>query len=485
MSIARHTSYNLAGALLPIAVSLVLTPMLVGAIGVARYGLFSIYLVLLGYFGLFDFGTGRAVGQRIASLRGERRERRNRPFWTSLTICLCLCLVAAAIVAAAVPLIARFLDTANSELAAELHSALYWLVLAVPLAMLSSQFTGALEGAEQFAFVNLVNVVTSVTLLALPLLAAFMISPELDVLAAAATAGRLVSLLGLIVGGAVLLPVRRPQFDPQDVRKLLAFGGWTTISNVVGPILLMFDRFLIGRLLNSAAIGVYALPYSVMTQLQILPTAINRTLFPRIASGTDEEAAATSLTAIALLNSLVTCALVIAAPILLPFLRFWVGAQIGTAASPVAYALIPGIWANSLAMVSATALQAKANTRFLALVHLSEIVPYLVLLYMGIHFLGVAGAALAWSARCMADALIIFSCQKVSLDKFATLFSGIGLTAVTLVLLVLPWDGPLRWLLLVLIGAPTFWQAWHSRPAIARSYQQEALAGLRRMSWLR
>ena len=175
---------------------------------------------------------------------------------------------AAAVVAAAVPLIARFLDTANSELAAELHSALYWLVLAVPLAMLSSQFTGALEGAEQFAFVNLVNVVTSVTLLALPLLAAFMISPELDVLAAAATAGQLVSLLGLIVGGAVLLPVRRPQFDPQDVRKLLAFGGWTTISNVVGPILLMFDRFLIGRLLNSAAIGVYALPYSVMTRVQ-------------------------------------------------------------------------------------------------------------------------------------------------------------------------------------------------------------------------
>ena len=479
MSIARHTSYNLAGTLAPIAVSLVLTPILVSTIGLARYGLLSIYLVLLGYFGLFDFGTGRAVAQRIAALRRETAERRNRAFWTSLSICLALCLVAAVAVSAVIPFVAEFLHVEDRPLALELQKALYWLVVAVPLAMIGSQFTGALEGAEQFGFVNAANTATSIALLAFPLGAALTISRSLEALAAAATVGRLLGLLMLVGGSVALLPIGRPNFDRADVGKLLSFGGWSTVSNVIGPILLMFDRFLIGKLISAAATGIYALPYSLMSQLQIFPNAMTRALFPRIASSHEPEAAEVSSTALTFLNFAVTAMLAMAAPILLPFLCLWLGWHTGLAASPVAYALLPGIWANSLAMVAAMFLQARANTRFLALVHLAEVIPYLFVLYAAVRYLGITGAALAWSARCIIDAWIILRGDRVKLDRAAIATSAISIASLSAASLLLPPTMILRWALVVMIASIALWQAWRTRPVVARDFEQRLLSVFR------
>jgi O-antigen/teichoic acid export membrane protein len=169
----------------------------------------------------------------------------------------------------------------------------------------------------------------------------------------------------------------------------------------------------------------------------------------------------------------------------LPFFWLWVGPETGTASSPVAYALMPGIWVNSLATVTATALVARANTRFLALVHLSEVVPFLLLLYVAIHFFGIVGAGLAWSFRCAVDAAIIFSWQKVRLQKVPIALSGIGISAISAVSLLLTPGDPLRWMLVIGVGGLTLWQAWLWRPPLARDYEQRLYAALRRRSWSR
>ena len=48
--------------------------------------------------------------------------------------------------------------------------------------------------------------------------------------------------------------------------RLLRFGGWMTVSNIVGPLMVTLDRFLIGALISVSAVAYYATPYEVVSQ---------------------------------------------------------------------------------------------------------------------------------------------------------------------------------------------------------------------------
>jgi O-antigen/teichoic acid export membrane protein len=243
--------------------------------------------------------------------------------------------------------------------------------------------------------------------------------------------------------------------------------------------LLFFDRFLIGRMIGAAAIGIYVLPFSVITQLQILPSALMRAMFPELASSSDGHARQAIAVATDFVGSVMACCLALAAPFIVPLLGLWVGWKTGLAASPVAFGLIPGIWANGVALVTAVALQARANTRFLALVHLAEVVPYLGLLYVGIQWAGPTGAALAWSARCAVDALIICAAQKVKARVGRLLTNAAGLAAISAISLLLPVESPVRWTGTVILSGMLAWHAWSGLPANVRGHQKEMLRKFR------
>src|SRR5205814_9252816 len=58
-------------------------------------------------------------------------------------------------------------------------------------------------------------------------------------------------------------------FNRSTLRPLFSFGGWMTVSNVVSPIMVYVDRFLIGSILSIVAVAYYATPYEVATKLLI------------------------------------------------------------------------------------------------------------------------------------------------------------------------------------------------------------------------
>src|SRR5262249_45003776 len=68
------------------------------------------------------------------------------------------------------------------------------------------------------------------------------------------------------------------------VAPVLQLGGWMTISNLISPIMVYMDRFLIGALMSVQAVGYYSVPFDAVTQLLVIPGSIASVLFPAFAA---------------------------------------------------------------------------------------------------------------------------------------------------------------------------------------------------------
>jgi hypothetical protein len=71
--VSRNAIYNLVGETVPILAALLAIPVLIRSLGTDRFGLLTIVWMVIGYFGLFDFGLGRALTKIVAEKLGAGR----------------------------------------------------------------------------------------------------------------------------------------------------------------------------------------------------------------------------------------------------------------------------------------------------------------------------------------------------------------------------------------------------------------------------
>jgi O-antigen/teichoic acid export membrane protein len=114
-----------------------------------------------------------------------------------------------------------------------------------------------------------------------------------------------------------------------------------------------------------------------------------------------------------------------------PFLSVWIGAGFAEIAAPVGEILLIGVWINSLAWVPAVMLQGQGRPAIVAKLHALELAPYVAVLWIGIAWAGLPGAAWAWVLRVAVDALLMFWASGVRTRVFSVLWIGMALIAAT------------------------------------------------------
>jgi O-antigen/teichoic acid export membrane protein len=410
--LARNALWNLAGNGLPLAVGAIAIPFLIAGLGLERFGLLTLVWAGIGYFSLFDFGFSRALTKLTADriARGEVESIRSL-LRVALGVTLLIGACSAVLLVVLAPWLASDVLNVASALTAEAALAIRILALTIPLVVCSTALIGFLEAFQQFGWINKVRIPLGMASFLAPL-AALQNGPSLVAITLALSLARLVSLLAYAQGVRhVLRRLPAPRLPARPLLgELLRFGSWVTVSNVVGPLMVYFDRFVIGAMITMSAVAFYATPFEVLSRLMVFPHALVAVLFPAVATAAALDAARLPPIfrgGVRLIWSgmFPVCALlVLLAPELL---EWWLGPDFRAQSSILVRILAVGILLNSLARVPHTFLQAQGRPDLTAKLHLAELLPYFALLWWAIDAYGLRGAAAAWTLRIAVDLLLL------------------------------------------------------------------------------
>jgi O-antigen/teichoic acid export membrane protein len=432
-TVARNAVWNLIGLAAPLPIALVTIPLLTGSLGPDRFGVLALIWALVGYSGLFDLGLGRVVTKVTAQeLAADRSHEVPALISTALLFLAAIGFAAAVLVVLLIPRLVDSVLKIPVPLQSEARQALTLLALFLPFLTTSSGLRGMLEAQQRFALVSAVSVTTGCfTLIGPALLLPY--SHSLVALVAAILAGRLVAwVIYLLVCFRTLRRLQqaiRPHL--QLLGPMLRFGGWLTVSNIIGPMLTYFDRFIVSSLLSVAAVGFYTVPYDLVSKTSILPSALGGVLFPAFAASYEQDRARSER----LFGWGVKILIFMLVPLMLTLLvfareglQFWLGSEFALKSTPVLQWLAVGMLINGLAQIPFVLVQAAGRPDLTAKLHTSELVPYLISLWWLVRAFGITGAAMAWTARATVDTLILLWFARTLLPRSTTLILRVSLT---------------------------------------------------------
>ena len=411
-SLPRHAVYNVLGLLLPLPVGLINVPGMIDRFGEDRFGLLALAWILIGYFSLFDFGIARALTKAITDLVDDDSDNVSRVIWTGLILILCLGVIGGLLIVSvgySLPLESIQNETISLS---DYRSALALTAIAVPFVLLTAGLRAVFEAYHMFDTVNYLRVPIGMYNFIAPWAVSFY-STLLSASIAAILIGRIIfSLVHWIVLRRKLGHVVRVGYFERAVSgRLLRFGGWLTLSNIVSPLLTYLDRFLVGAMLSAAAITYYVAPYEIAARVLVVPAALAGVLFPAMSRVFAEKAAGiqkiySSSVGVAYLFLL---SIAILSVILSDwFFLHWLGPEFVHQSSAVYQILMVGVMVNGIARIPFALVQAAGRPDLSAKLHLLELPVFVVVLILLLSTYGIIGAAIAWSLRVGVDLLGLF-----------------------------------------------------------------------------
>ena len=412
--IAINTLWNLFGQATPILAAYFSIPPLIKGLGLERFGLLTMVWFMIGYFSLFDLGLGRSltlvVSEKIGS--GSRAEI-PRVVVTALFAMLMLGILACLLLFGLSGFLVKSILSVPVAYEAEADSSIRVLAFAIPVVIITTGLRGVLEAFQRFDLINLVRVPLGILTFVAPLILLKFTNALNDIVF-----GLLVVRLGVFVLHVGLCRYVVPDFlssvhiSRRYLSSLLSLGGWMTVTNIISPVMVYLDRFMIGGVLGLTSVAYYVTPYELITKLLIVPTAIMGVLFPAFSSAlvSDRERAVSLFgTGLRWIFMGLFPAVLVTVVFAKDILAFWLSGDFAQHSTVLMQVLSVGVLINSLAHVPFGFIQAEGRPDITAKFHLVELPLYLIGLYFAMSSLGLLGVAIAWTARVTLDALILLA----------------------------------------------------------------------------
>lgn len=411
--LARNTIFNLIGQGAPMIVAIFTIPILIKELGADRFGVLALAWMIVGYFSLFDLGLSRALTKLVAEKLGAGKHQELLALiWTSTFLMIILGIVGALIVSLLSSWLVYEMLKIPDILQYETLKSVYMLAISIPVVTSTAGLRGILEAYQRFGLINAVRIPMGIFTFLGPLMV-LPFSQSLFPIVAVLVAGRVIAWAVHIQLCFHIVPALRTNISLNKVviKQLFSFGGWMTITNVVGPLMIYLDRFLIGALVSVTAVAYYVTPYEVVTKLLLIPAALVGVLFPAFSASFVEDHHRTAL----LFERGVKYVFLTLFPIILIIITFaseglnlWLGGEFAQQDTRILQLLAVGVFLNSLAFVPFALVQGVGRPDLTAKLHFIELPFYVVTVWWLIITRGIEGAAIAWLMRVIVDIFFLF-----------------------------------------------------------------------------
>jgi len=415
--IAQNTIYNLLGYGIPLVFALVLIPFLIKGLGDEKFGILSLAWVIIGYFSFFDFGIGRALTKIIAEKIGTNQtEDIPRIFWTSFFLMLIVSLIGTLVLLFSAPALVYSFFKISENLQTETLNTFYILTLSIPIVTTTAGIRGALEAYQKFGIINIIRTFLGVSSFLVPLLCLIFTNSLFWIVFFLIVIRILVWILYMSQCFKLNAKIKsKLYFKTELIKPIIKLSSWMTISNIIVPLIVYLDRFLIGGLVSAAAITYYATPYEVVTKLLIIPSALTGVLFPTFSASylnNPDFTRKLSLRAVKYVFFILYPVVLLIITFAGEGLGLWLGEKFSVNSALILQFLAAGILFNSIAYIPYAFLDGIGRPDITAKVQLIELPLYLLAMWVAIKHQGINGAAFVWMLRTIVDALILFFFAK-------------------------------------------------------------------------
>jgi O-antigen/teichoic acid export membrane protein len=411
--LARNTGFSLAGQATTLVVAFFAVPLLVEGLGTARFGVLTLAWVVIGYAQVFDLGIGRALIKLTSERLGAGREGETpQLFWTALAGMVALGLLVGSVVAAISPWLVGTVLNVPPELEGETLATFFVLAGSLPLAISGAALRAHLEAWQRFDLVNAVVIPAAVLTYFGPVLM-LALTNSLVAVVGAVVLSRVISWTVNMLMVLRITPAIRRHLTLRlaALRRLVGYGGWVTVWNVINAFLIAADRFIVGALVSLAAVAYFATPYEVMTKLLVVSIALAGVFFPAFALNLG----ASPRRIVTIFSGGIRFGFIALFPVALVTVTFayegldlWLGNEFATNSEVVLQWLAVGVLIASLNQISLGLVQS-SRPDLPAKLALIELPLYLGLFLALLEAFGIAGASAAWAARAAVEGVVLLA----------------------------------------------------------------------------
>lgn len=269
--IVRGGSWQVVGQVAPLAINIVLTPLIIAGLGLDRYGLFMLVSVLAAVLQQFDGGVYGAA-QRSFALHAGAGDRRAA---TSLlvTVLASVTGVAAALFTVCYILAPQVIGffRVPAPLEAEGTYLLRAVVAIIAIALLRNLFAALVNAQGRFALTN-VNLLAGHAVYVAGLLLTLQQGWGLRGVAWTMLAQQVLATVVIVPAACALVDRRGLRLLPwRELRAFWAFGltlQWSGLMNLVN---LQADALIVGALMPVRAVGILTSGANFANQVRMVP----------------------------------------------------------------------------------------------------------------------------------------------------------------------------------------------------------------------